>query len=242
MIGLVFAVQAGLIFLLNDKSRAHQRSTGAVPSFRLAGPGSAELLALNDPTLFALPHRQGFSGAGWLRAPAHKFPSFEWSDEPRWLRVPLPQLGQAFSRFMQKSESVSAETLAETDPELRLSQIPVPTVLRPQSTFYVQGELALRRLVSSPELPSWTHPDMLTNTVVRLVVNPEGQVVSAIVLKPSGFDEADKHALRQAKAARFESIVSSGPKTSAHLSLPLTSGEMIFEWHTSPATPKGSPN
>src|ERR1039458_8660334 len=43
----------------------------AAPAFtlKLAGSASAELLALNDPTLFALPHRQGSDGLAPQRTP-----------------------------------------------------------------------------------------------------------------------------------------------------------------------------
>src|SRR5207245_8560915 len=59
---LVFVLQLGAIFWLIDRTPVRVRQAASGPRLRLAGPGSAELLALEDPTLFALPHRLGFSG------------------------------------------------------------------------------------------------------------------------------------------------------------------------------------
>src|SRR5947209_4181922 len=85
LIGLVFSAQVGLIFLLSDRSPVHLQPPGAAPAFQLVAPAAAELLALNDPTLFVLPHQQGFSGSAWLEVPAQKSPRFDWTEEPRWL-------------------------------------------------------------------------------------------------------------------------------------------------------------
>src|SRR5947199_114444 len=63
---LVFIVQLGLIFCLSDKTRPRARPSAAAPMLRLRASGSTELLDLMDPTWFALPHRQGFSGPGGI--------------------------------------------------------------------------------------------------------------------------------------------------------------------------------
>jgi TonB family protein len=237
LIGLVFSLQVGLIFLLSDKSLGHPRSPGAVPGFRLAPPAAAELLTLSDPTLFALPHLHGFSGSAWLRVPAQKFPAFDWTEEPRWLPLPLEQLGGAFARFMKTNAFGSGAAQAEDEAELTLPEMPPMPVLREQSTFQLAGGLAGRRLITPIELPSWQHTDILTNTVVRLVVDAAGQTISATLLKRSGYDEADRHALKQASGARFEALGRGGPRAATNY-LPLfTWGEMIFEWHTLPLPP-----
>ena len=94
---LTFSVQLGLIFWLSDRSPALPRQPVISPALQLAGNASAELLSLHDPTLFALPHRQGFSGLAWLRIPPPQFRSFDWSDEPRWLQFPVELPGVAFA-------------------------------------------------------------------------------------------------------------------------------------------------
>jgi len=63
---LVFAAQLGLIFWLGKAHPIPRQPTDFPPSLSLAGPGTADVLALSDPTLFALPHRENFSVPAWL--------------------------------------------------------------------------------------------------------------------------------------------------------------------------------
>src|SRR5205809_7676920 len=50
---LVFVLQLGAIFWLSDRTPVRVRQAASGPRLRLAGPDSAEVLALEDPTLFA---------------------------------------------------------------------------------------------------------------------------------------------------------------------------------------------
>ena len=62
LIALVFAVHVALIFAFGERKPVVSRAVTNVPTLKLAdNPG--EWLALNDPTLFALPHRKGFCAA-----------------------------------------------------------------------------------------------------------------------------------------------------------------------------------
>ena len=97
---LVFTAQLGLIFGLSDKPRPRARPSGAAPMLRLIAPGSSEVLALMDPTWFALPHRQGFSGPAWMTMPGFPARAFSWSEELRPLGLRTQDLGAAFSRFV----------------------------------------------------------------------------------------------------------------------------------------------
>jgi TonB family protein len=72
----------------------------------------------------------------------------------------------------------------------------------------------------------------LTNTVVRLLVDADGWTRSPVLLKRSGYEAADKLALKFAKGARFESLAETGPRSIGKPPAPLTWGEMVFEWHT----------
>ena len=64
-----------------------------VPTLTLADD-SSELLALNDPTLFALPHQKDFASALWLQTAALKQPSFRWTEPPtNWLSLSADELG-----------------------------------------------------------------------------------------------------------------------------------------------------
>src|SRR5436853_4796158 len=81
-IALVFVVQVALIFGLSNRSAATPRAVPATPRVRL-DEGSGEMLALLDPTLFALPHPRPFSGDAW--AGVREFQPADWSEEPLWL-------------------------------------------------------------------------------------------------------------------------------------------------------------
>ena len=63
---------------------------------------SDELLALNDPTLFALPHQRDFASAVWLKMPAEKPPPISATRNRRsWLPLSAEKLGATFRQFMQ---------------------------------------------------------------------------------------------------------------------------------------------
>src|SRR5512144_1122612 len=73
---LVLAAHVGLILWLGDRGSVQPRATEPSPTLRLADAPGDELLALTDPTLFALPHRHGFSGAAWIAVPPPELPQF----------------------------------------------------------------------------------------------------------------------------------------------------------------------
>ena len=122
LILLAFAAHIGLIFALGDRKSVVPRVPAPAPPLRLL-TGGDDWLALNDPTLFALPHPRGFAGALWLKLPRVEFPAFEWTEPPRWLPLPAEQLGGTFLRFMQTNpftqlvlETRSAPALARPEP------------------------------------------------------------------------------------------------------------------------------
>jgi TonB family protein len=94
----------------------------------------------------------------------------------------------------------------------------------------VTGGLSDRRLLNQPaSLPSWPASDLLLNSEVQVWVDADGLVLSPALLLPgSGSKEADHLALKLARAARFDPVA----RTAARL----TSGVLVFEWHTVPQT------
>jgi hypothetical protein len=93
--------------------------------------------------------------------------------------------------------------------------------------------LAERRLLASPDLPPWPSREVLTNSVVTLWVDANGQPVSAPTLFPpgSGSADADQCALQEARRARFEPLNTADPTDPM---AGLTWGQLIFEWRTLP--------
>ena len=105
----------------------------------------------------------------------------------------------------------------------------------------LEGALAQRRLITPLDLHSWTNLDILTSSVVQLVVDAEGLPQSVTLLSGSGSRDADQHALDQARLARFEPLsrnpAAASPDPTAHLNW----GRLVFLWHTLPLPPSNAP-
>lgn len=233
LVALVFILQLGFIFGLGGYLPVRPRPAQPAPRLRLAGPAAGEWLALNDPTLFALPHAHGFSGPAWLKIPSLGFPSREWSEPPLLLPLAVADLGVGVSRLAGSIDLGSLAPLAQTAPELTLPAVAPP--LRPgPSTFRFEGALARRPLLTPLSLTNWPCRDLLTNSVVQLVVDPAGRPVSVTLLSTSGYKEADDRALELAAAARFAPVPGSEPGKTLKPATQLTWGKLIIQWQTLP--------
>ena len=243
-IALVFAGQVGLIFWLGERGPVRSRPPSPAPTLRLAGVSARQLLALQDPTLFALPHRRGFSGPAWLKLPLLRNRPPDWFEEARFLPLPVAQLGAGLGQFLPTNSLEPLQMPPLSEPEWALFE-PAPLPLAPeQSRLRVEGGLAGRRLLATLDLPAWQHSDVLTNSIVQVLVNAEGRPVSVTLLPPgSGLKKADDYALAQARTARFEPAGAGGqqgqplPAPLAHLAR----GALVFEWHTLPLPPTNAP-
>ena len=234
LIALVFAAQVALIFAFGEHKQKPPRGVANVPALRLAD-NSSELFALNDPTLFALPHKKDFASILRVQTPAAEQPSFRWTESPRWLTHSAKEPGTVFDEFMRINRFAGLEL--QLKPPLKLSAPPLPVepLLAPSSTLQIQDGLA-QRLLAPLILPSWPHADVLAPSVVQVVVDAAGDVISTILL-PSDyppevgghFDDADRCALELARAARF------APATG------LTIGRLTFNWHTVPPPATNAP-
>lgn len=239
---IVFGGQVGLIFLLGEHSPAPARTRGPAPAFRLVSPAASDFLTLVDPTLFALPHRQGFSGKAWLHPFSQKLPSFDLSESPEWLPLPVSEFGRSFDQFMETNQAGAVQPLALAESELLVPEIASLPILPKESTLRLEGGLAKRRLSKPIPLKSWPHENLLTNTVIHLFVDANGHTFSPTLLPPgSGLKEADQFAVEETRAAVFEAIAPRGPQTASNNPPPLTSGEMIFQWHTVPLPSTNGP-
>jgi hypothetical protein len=231
----VFAFQIGAILLLSHRERG---STPA-PSFGMAihlavDPWRVRQLeeapAWSDPAGFALPNWRGFSRNGWLSFTRPEFRLTDWNEPPQWLQADSSELGNSLHHFM----------LSNTMPPLLVADKPLPRVARDEITvgnapvhtgseLQIEGVLADWTLVEPMRLPGWSHPELLTNTVVHVLMDSAGINVAAVVLSGSGHGEADAFAVRAAKRARFLP-----PKSTPRAMRPAgpASGKLIFKWHT----------
>jgi len=234
LVAFVFAIQVGLIFWLGDRSLVHPRQF-PVPSpvLQVANDASPELLALSDPTLFALPHREGFSGLAWLHNRPLPYKPLVWSEPPRLLAMREQDLGDSFQQFFRTNQAAAPRMLGQTEPALRL---PPASELKniARSSLKLVGGLASRKLMRAPELPSFGSADLLGKSVVQLLVDAEGRPASISLLSQSGSVEADVAAMNLARAARFERLGRSPFLETNNPFSGLVWGEMIFEWQTLP--------
>jgi hypothetical protein len=237
-IAIVFALQVGLVTWLEDRSPVRPRRAAAAPAFRFGDNRMDELLMVEDPTLFALPHLEGFSGEAWLKIPSLGFRATDWSEPARLLPPEIPELAGAFRNFVQTNGPPSFLAIAIVKPEWivpeNFSVAPPPAASR----LRIEGELAKRRLLSAPPLQPWANSDLLTNSIVQVLVDAQGNPVSAVLLRPGltpsapKQEEANQRALELARAARFEPA---RPRTRPNPGKPasgLSIGTMIFEWQT----------
>lgn len=237
---LMFAAQLALVGWLGEKEMQPSAVAAPGPVLQLAGENSGEFLALADPTLFALPHRQGFSGPAWLSVRAQEIRPFAWTEPPEFLELHPEQLAGSAVMPADSHSFEAASQPADFPPELLLS-ISNERQLFPARSALVQAAGLQNRLLRTPiELPSWPHAELLSNTVVQVLVDSEGTALCATLLGAGcGLKEADDYAVRQAAAARF-APAPHHPDDASPL-MGLTWGEMVFKWHTLPATNSPSP-
>jgi hypothetical protein len=233
----VFVLQIGLIFALVDRKERPVRQPAFVPELRLADrPG--EWLALSDPTLFALPSREGFSAAAWLQLPDVAYRPFEWREPARSLDLPAQQLGTVLARFMQTN--AFSGFAFEAKPTPTVTQPPTSTEAadqpeEPRSVCRVDGDLSARAWLNPPELPSLPAADLLRESVVQVLVDAAGHVLTMTLLSPASSTKdpdqriADQRALDLAKLAHFAPL-----SREARTATTWTRGTLTFQWQTLP--------
>jgi hypothetical protein len=238
LVALVFSAQLAFIFALGEKHFQLPRTVKDVPQLTLAD-SSSELIALEDPTLFVLPHANDFASAVWQKMRANPPPNFRWTEPPGELPSPAREnLGAVFTRFMRTNPFAAPLLDFKPEPELSEPVLSLPPAFAEKSTLQISGELAERRLLNENEihLPSLPYNDVLAPNKVQALVDAEGNVVSAILLPSENpmetlgrADKGDTNALAIARRLRF--APSSRPAF----------GELIFNWHTVPLAETNTP-
>lgn len=241
-IAAALVIQVGLLAWLGRGMRFQSTPPGISTTISLAGdPWLTEqiqrLPLYRDPTLFALPNLQGFSGSAWLRfTPLENTPR-DWAEPARTMSLDPLRLARGFQPF---SDADFAGPMLTVDrPILRITGTDAFVPNQPvagRSEIAVEGPLAGRVLLAVAELPSWQHRDILSNSIVQLTVLATGEPFSAVLLSGCGLAGADQAAVDFAANARFapHAQLAGVP---AGMDGPLVSGRMIFRWHTMPLVP-----
>ena len=218
-IAIVFAVEVAIIFVLGEKHFPPTRAVTNVPQLTLADNAN-ELIALDDPTLFALPHTNDFASAVWGKAFVATNASFRWTEPPLPPPLVAENLGAVFIRFMQTNQFAAPPLDFKPEPKLSEPVLPLEPVFAENSTLQIEGDLAQRKLLTPENLPSWPWADVIAPSKVQALVDMAGNVVSVVLLEASGAELADTNALAFARSLRFA--------RSSHL----TVGRLIFNWRT----------
>jgi hypothetical protein len=241
VIGLVLVLQAAPVFWLADRKPNLPRAPKAGPVTYLTGRPEAWALA-DNPTLFALASRHGFSSGVWLKIPPPESPAMEWSEPPRFLELQTGQLAATFKQFTQTNVLRSLEIADLPEPRVDIVNLVATSNLMPtQSVLRIEGALARRPLLAPLTLSPWPASDILMNTKVQVFVDGDGYVISAVLLSRSGLPEADDNAYKLAKSARFQPLRKTKPGESPATDKAFEVGTLVFQWHTIPEPATNSP-
>jgi hypothetical protein len=216
---ILFGAHLAAIYFLGSKKQNIPRTTTNVPQWQIALTGD-ELIALDDPTLFALPHANDFATRLWNTTPIITPPDFRWTESPRWLPVQQQLLGEAFREFIKTNLFAETRLNFKPTPILDVPPMAKENVLPKFSALQSVGKLQGRQMLHPITVPTLFYSDLIAPSRIQAVVEPEGNISSVILLESSGYPEADQEALRLARAVRFIPVDG------------LMIGELIFQWHT----------
>jgi hypothetical protein len=239
---IVFLAHVALIYLFSNRQPPPAPPIRKVPSLALTDESSGDLLSLNSATLFALPDRNGFAGLMWTALPPLPFTRLDWTEPPRFLPMLTNELGAGLSDYVQTNKFAGIHFEFNLPPPLAIPAIPVESPFDTNSTLQVQGEIVARPLRNSVELPLWPRNDVIAPSVVQVLVNAAGNVVSAVLLPPENLSdssatqdiEANQYAVRVARGAQFAPLTPTDASVEASPAAHLAIGQLVFNWQTVP--------
>lgn len=235
----LFLLHAFAIFVYGEREKALPPRPLVEPFLHIGGDAAtdeqiAKLTGWSDPTLFALPHPQGFSGGGWLKFQPEVPARSNWSAPPDWLPLPTPQLGETLHEFVQTNRRPEAALLAALRAP-RTLEVRLPgEALQMKTSVRIAGPLGSRPLLRTPALPGIAHGDVLKNTVVSVAVNGEGVVESLSISGAPGPAGTDEVALELARQFEFQPLALRDAR--ARETATPTPGRLVFTWQLLPPT------
>lgn len=252
-IAIVFALHVVLIFIFGEYKPVQSVPVRNTPSLALVNDSPGDWQALNDPTLFALPANNGFAGSIWAEIPLSLEPR-RWPDKieaPHWLSptnsVLAASLGATFNTFVQTNRYVAIHFEFSPPTQVAVPEVPAEPPLPGRSTMQIEGGLAGRHLLTPVTLPAWEDTGVDAPSVVQVLVDAAGNVVSAALLpqdimtqgnpwEPRLNDDksADQWAVTMARTLRFAELPTDAARTNALSRLAI--GQLIFNWRTMPVT------
>ena len=226
----MFAAHVAFVFLTGSKRTLHPRAITDVPRFQLASDSSG-LLALDDPTLFALPHVEDFVPAIWRQMPEITGPSMRWTEQPPFLPPAIESLGASFNAFMASNRFDELALNFKPAPQLSVPDVRLESMLPKHSSMNIEGALAGRQLLKPVNVPTLAYNDIIAPSRVQVLVDRAGNVISAVLLpSESALENAGRAEIGDASALRIVRKLHFAPAPS------LTLGELVFNWHVVPVT------
>ena len=229
-IGAVLLIHLATIRFLSARPTAARPATKALEPIRLlrqpAEPEAKDFSAtLDDPTLFALPHRENVSGAAWLESKPISFRVTNSVEHPRWL---LAEAIEILKAPLHAEVEPAMSTLTKLAPSLYDPALG-PAPIRVRTQLSISSPLD-RWVISSPEeLPQPTSASTTAkDCVIQVLLLGAGPPFSATILEPSASPELDQKCLAFAKASRFALPPGAGSAATT-LAEPLF-GTLVFRW------------
>lgn len=214
--GAVFVGQVVILFVLSRPSVSpallQQSRPRLVPLvWESPHPQDGMNPLLPDPVTFARVVPEGFSGALWLSPGLTEL----LKPEPALPLVGSFGRGEPILRpRLDRGPLVPDLPDQVVGVPVRIPPPPRPRLLYTNTLGLGRSILRLReggtgwQPVLSEPLPVWTNAQLLAPSVVQVLVDPQGGVLSATVEQGSGLPEADQEALKRARRLRFAPPVS----------------------------------
>jgi hypothetical protein len=235
LIAFALAVHVVMIFSFGTTKHPVPRPVTNVPQLKLASRLD-ELVALENPALFALPNPRDFASVVWRKTPGVTLPAFGWTETPRWLPLSQKDLGAVMSQFMSTNIFARSPLNFKPVPQFILPALGISSALPEVSTLQVSPNLEQRQLIAQPSIPVLSRNDVVAPSRVRIVVDTAGNVISSVLLPAGNTQEsagsstdADDQALVLARSLRFKPAPD------------ITLGSVIFYWHTIPLVTTNAP-
>lgn len=236
---LVLALQVILALRLSNPAKVEARPASPQRTWLLLSvpPQNSrwtEAFTIHDPTLFAHGSPLGFSGDAWLNHRPNVHRLTDWTNPPFWLRPVTNSLGVAFRTYVQTNLPNLTDIAAATEPPpFKLPAL--GSLLATQSEFSVEGDLARWRPQWNEPLPLIAQIEFITNSVVEILTDAKGRLLSHTLLSSSGSRVADELALERARQVRWRRA-STNDVDAAGATTGRLRGRMVFHWLTAPAT------
>lgn len=236
IVAVLFVIQAGLFLWLGKRKPL----PAAVPKAGVVvqmSPIPDDSRDLENPLLLLTPNVHGFSRA-WMTVSnmTHEPPAWAGASNAELAR-PVRPLGGDVALLVTNSVVASYSVVDRPHAESG------PLMLAPEpgdeegSTLTIGGDLAGRKLISMPMLLTQYSDSRLSNSVVEIDVDAEGNVFDPPIIGPngkSGSPESDTYARQVARTLRFAALPQAGGSHSAWPAAKFTTGTVTFHWRTEP--------